>query len=177
VPEAVPSLITLSQATGNSSLQTYALKLLANLSESCKLNSFCVTLGTIPHHPSASLLHPPSPTAANQKQLVSPSVIVPLLKVLVTSRNMSLISYILFFFRNLTKSGTPMSTCKRSLLTLLYSAEGKEGVQAAAGMQVFVHLLKTYTSPQVLGPVLVILTHLASQGTSPWLNVIPCSCA
>lgn len=40
---------------------------------------------------------------------------------------------------------------------------------AAAGLKVFVHLLKTYSSPQVRGPVLLILNTLAHhhQGTPP----------
>ena len=44
--------------------------------------------------------------AANHRCMLDSSVTVPLLKVLVTSRNMSLMSYTLFYFRNLTKTGT-----------------------------------------------------------------------
>ncbi|ELR14215.1 Armadillo/betacatenin-like repeat domain containing protein [Acanthamoeba castellanii str. Neff] len=125
VPQAIIWVVGLSG--GNPHLQAYALKLLANLSES----------------------------ATNHGCMLDSSVTVPLLKVLVTSRNMSLMSYALFYFRNLAKT-----------------VEGREAVLAAAGLKVFVHLLKTYSSPQVRGPVLLILNTLAHHHQEATLQML-----
>ncbi len=50
-------------------------------------------------------------------------------------------------------------------MTYSFSVEGKREMHKAMGLKVFVHLLKTYTTPQVLGPVLMILSNISSEGS------------
>ncbi len=110
---ALPILLDLAVAP-NSALQSGALKVIANLSESGKKKVLLLLLLLLLLFFSFNVfwfsISAYMYAASNAKQMCESTNIVPLLKVLITTRNISLIGTILYILRNLTKSGTHTPT-------------------------------------------------------------------
>ena len=164
IGEEAGATATLIGLIESANLQIPALKVLANLSESGKDKKFSLSLSL-----SLSVcvcINTHIQLVANHKQLSTPTCAVPLLKTLLISRNISLLMYILYIFKNITKTRMFIYHLQLNVLTSfsLTLADGKDAVRNAHGLKIFVRLLKTYKTPQVLGPVLIILSNLANKG-------------
>ncbi|KAL6073138.1 Dynein assembly factor with WDR repeat domains 1 [Balamuthia mandrillaris] len=122
--DAIKYLLPMVEST-NDAVQTGALKLLSNLSEE----------------------------ESNHASMTTSAFFVPMLKKLLTSRNQSVLMYILFIVRNLTKKD-----------------EGTQEIRNTHGLKILIHLLKNHQSPQILGPVLMIFANLAHKGDA--MNIV-----